>query len=119
MSAIKSLGRSPFVRLLPNGRPVTFTLMALIAKVQKLALDLPEIQHAVLAANLFGSLSPVVDDEDKGIAQAVQRDAQLDANPAMGIPWKRLIDRFRVDETDAISGPSINVFFVVPDNSIR
>jgi hypothetical protein len=76
--------------LLPGGRVVTFTLMATIDEVQKLALDLPETQRAVLAANLLGSLSPVVHDEDEGVAQALQRDAELDANPAIGIGLEEL-----------------------------
>jgi len=51
--------------------------MATIDEVQKLALDLPETQRAVLAANLLGSLPPVLHDEDEGVAEALRRDAEL------------------------------------------
>jgi len=58
--------------------------MATIAEVEKLALDLPESQRAVLAAHLLGSLPSVLHDEDEGIAEALRRDAELNANSAGG-----------------------------------
>ena len=64
--------------------------MATIAEVEKLALDLPENHRAVLAAHLLGSLSPVLHDEDQGIAEALLRDAELDANPALGMSLDQL-----------------------------
>jgi hypothetical protein len=59
--------------------------MASIIEVEKLALDLPETQRAVLAAHLLGSLPSVLEDEDEGIAEALRRDAELDANPSSGM----------------------------------
>jgi hypothetical protein len=41
--------------------------MATIAEVEKLALDLPETERAVLAAHLLGSLPSVLHDEDEGM----------------------------------------------------
>ncbi|MCF7765298.1 MAG: addiction module protein [Verrucomicrobia bacterium] len=64
--------------------------MATIDDVQKLALGLPEPLRAALAADLLGSLSPVLHDEDEGVAEAVRRDAELDGNPAMGIGLEKL-----------------------------
>ncbi|HZA38855.1 MAG TPA: hypothetical protein VE486_06905 [Candidatus Baltobacteraceae bacterium] len=64
--------------------------MATITEVEKLALDLPQNQRAVLAAHLLGSLPPVLHDEDEGIAEALRRDAELDANPSSGILLKEL-----------------------------
>ena len=64
--------------------------MATIAEVEKLALDLPESQRAVLAAHLLGSLPSVLHDEDEGIAEALRRDAELDANPMLGISLEQL-----------------------------
>ena len=64
--------------------------MATITEVEKLALDLPESQRAVLAAHLLGSLPPVLHDEDEGAAEALRRDAELDANPASGISLAKL-----------------------------
>jgi putative addiction module component (TIGR02574 family) len=49
--------------------------------VEKLALSLSQEERAALAANLLGSLSPVLSDEDEGIAEALRRDAELDADP--------------------------------------
>ncbi len=60
-------------------------LLATIAEVEKLALVLSESQRAVLAAHLLGSLPPVLHDEDEGIAEALRRDAELDAHPALGM----------------------------------
>jgi len=54
--------------------------MATIAEVEKLALDLPETERAVLAAHLLGSLPSVLHDEDEGIAEALRRDAEFEAN---------------------------------------
>ena len=64
--------------------------MVTIAEVEKLALDLPDSQRAVLAAHLLRSLPPVLHDEDEGIAEALRRDAELDANPEMGISLEQL-----------------------------
>ncbi|HEY3913512.1 MAG TPA: addiction module protein [Verrucomicrobiae bacterium] len=64
--------------------------MAAIAEVEKLALDLPENQRAILAAHLLGSLPSVLHDEDEGIAEALRRDEELDANPSTGISLKEL-----------------------------
>jgi putative addiction module component (TIGR02574 family) len=64
--------------------------VATIAEVEKLALDLPESQRAVLAAHLLGSLPAVLHDEDEGIAEALRRDAELDSNPSSGMSLEQL-----------------------------
>ncbi len=64
--------------------------MVKIIKIEKLALDLPEKERAVLAARLLGSLPPVLHDEDEGIAEALRRDAELEANPAAGLSLEQL-----------------------------
>ena len=64
--------------------------MATINEIEKLALDLPETDRAALAARLLGSLSPVLYDEDDGMAEALRRDAELDANPASGMTLAEL-----------------------------
>jgi putative addiction module component (TIGR02574 family) len=61
-----------------------------IADVELLAMDLPEDQRAVLAAHLLGSLPSVLHDEDEGIAEALRRDAELDADPAAGTSLEQL-----------------------------
>ena len=59
--------------------------MATITEVEKLALNLSENDRAVLAAHLLGSLPAVFHDTDEGIAEALRRDAELDANPSLGL----------------------------------
>ena len=69
--------------------------MATIADIEKLALDLSESERAVLAAHLLGSLPSVLHDEDEGIAEALRRDAELEANPSMGISLEELDQRIQ------------------------
>ena len=64
--------------------------MPTIAEVEKLAFDLPDSQRAVLAAHLLSSLPSVLHDDDEGIAEALRRDAEFDANPDVGISLKQL-----------------------------
>ena len=64
--------------------------MATVFEIQKLALDLPEQDRATLAANLLESLPPVLADEDEGIAEALRRDAELDADPSQAISFAEL-----------------------------
>ena len=73
--------------------------MATIIEVEKLALDLSENERAVLAAHLLGSLPPVLFDADEGIAEALRRDAELEANPSLGMSLDQLdqqVERRRV-----------------------
>jgi hypothetical protein len=64
--------------------------VATITEVQKLALNLPENQRAILAAHLLGSLPAILRDEDEGIAEAVRRDAEFDAGQASRISLEQL-----------------------------
>lgn len=66
-----------------------------LLEIQKLALTLPEKQRATLAANLLGSLSGVLSDEDEGIAEALRRDTELDANPHEAISLASLDDQIK------------------------
>jgi hypothetical protein len=64
--------------------------MTTVADVERLALDLPETQRAILAAHLLESLPSVLQDDDDGIAEALARDAILDQDPASGIALEQL-----------------------------
>jgi putative addiction module component (TIGR02574 family) len=64
--------------------------VATIIEIEKLALDLSENERAVLAAHLLGSLPPVLHDADEGIAEALRRDAELEANPSGGLSLEQL-----------------------------
>jgi hypothetical protein len=64
--------------------------VATISELEKLALNLSERQRALLAAHLLRSLPPVLHDEDEGIAEALRRDAELEANPELGMSLQQL-----------------------------
>ncbi len=64
--------------------------MATIIEIKKLALDLPEQDRATLAANLLESLPAILSDADEGIAEALRRDAELDASPDQAISLSQL-----------------------------
>lgn len=64
--------------------------MAIAIEVEKLALDLPERERARLAASLLESLPSVLSDDDEGIAEALRRDAEIDADPASTISLAEL-----------------------------
>lgn len=69
--------------------------MATIAEVEKLAFDLPDAERAILAAHLLQSLPSVLHDDDEGIAEALRRDADLDANPQLGMTLEQLDQRIQ------------------------
>jgi hypothetical protein len=64
--------------------------MATANEVEKLALDLAERERAILATHLLKSLPAVLGDADEGMAEALQRDKDLDANPKSGISTDQL-----------------------------
>lgn len=53
--------------------------------IEETALGLPENERAKLAEKLLGSLSPVLFDEDDGIAEAMRRDAEMECDPSQRI----------------------------------
>ena len=67
--------------------------MVTITEVEKLAFDLPDSQRTVPASHLLRSLPSVLHDEDEGIAEALRRDAEFDADPDMGITLEQLDQR--------------------------
>jgi hypothetical protein len=67
--------------------------MATITEVEKLALGLPESQRAILAAHLLQSLPSVLKDEDEGIAEALRRDADFEADSSLGMSLEQLDQR--------------------------
>ena len=64
--------------------------MATIVEIEKLALTLPEEQRAILAVNLLNSLPGVLKDEDDGLAEALRRDEDLQANPDKAVSLELL-----------------------------
>ncbi len=54
------------------------------------ALRLPEKERAGLASRLLRSLPRVAFDEDEGVAEALRRDAELDADPTQAMALRDL-----------------------------
>ena len=65
-----------------------------MAEAEKLAFDLPDPERAIPAAHLLGSLPRILDDIDDGMVEALQRDAELDANFQISISLEQLDQRF-------------------------
>lgn len=59
--------------------------MSTLQEIEVRALELPDAQRARLAAQLLKSLPPVLVEEDDGVAEALRRDAELDADPSKGL----------------------------------
>ena len=57
--------------------------MVTLSEIHEQAMQLPSAQRASLAADLLGSLEPVLMDADDGFEEALRRDAELDADPSL------------------------------------
>lgn len=60
------------------------------SEVEKLALNLSETERALLAARLLDPLPSVLHDQDGDIAEALRRDAELDATPTSGLSLEQV-----------------------------
>jgi hypothetical protein len=69
--------------------------VATIAEIEKLAFDLPEFDRAILASHLLRSLPAMLDDDDEGLAEALRRDAEIEARPELGITLDQLDGQIR------------------------
>jgi putative addiction module component (TIGR02574 family) len=62
-----------------------------IAEVQDLAMQLTDSDRARLAERLLQSLPPALSDEDEEeLAEALARDAEMDADPSIGVSLEEL-----------------------------
>jgi putative addiction module component (TIGR02574 family) len=61
-----------------------------LENVEQLALGLSEEDRAQLAASLLDSLPGILSDQDDGVAEALRRDAELDAHPGRAISFEEL-----------------------------
>lgn len=66
------------------------THMMRLQLLKKEAMSLADAERAVLASDLLQTLLVVLSDEDEGLAEALRRDAELDADSPDGIEWKDL-----------------------------
>lgn len=69
--------------------------MATMVEIKKLALNLSEKERATLAANLLESLPGVLSDQDEGVAEALRRDGEIEANPDQAISLAQLEARVK------------------------
>ena len=57
--------------------------MVTLAEIETLAFSLPESDRAKLAAGLLDSLpSPLQDEDDDGMAEALRRSSEMDRDPS-------------------------------------
>lgn len=61
-----------------------------LREIEESALKLSEVQRAKLAAQLLESLPPIIAEEDEGIAEALRRDAELQADPSQAMSLEEL-----------------------------
>lgn len=64
--------------------------MVNFSDIEAQAMKLTVSERATLASNLLHSLPPVYDDDDDGLAEALRRDAEMDADPSMCITLDEL-----------------------------
>lgn len=64
--------------------------MTRIEALKTEAMGLTDSDRATLASELLYSLPATLSDEDEGISEALKRDAEISANPSMGITWDEL-----------------------------
>ena len=69
--------------------------MSTIIEIEKLALDLSEEERATLAANLLDSLPGILSEEDDGVAEALRRNAEIEANSSEAISLTELDSRVK------------------------
>jgi putative addiction module component (TIGR02574 family) len=70
--------------------------MASYSEIADLAMKLTVSERATLASNLLQSLPSESEDDDDGVAEALRRDAEMDADPAMCLTFeefKRAVGR--------------------------
>ena len=64
--------------------------MRAVADIEKEILALNEEQRAQLAVSILDSLPGVLADPDEGIAEALRRDVELDADPEKALSLEQL-----------------------------
>ena len=59
--------------------------MSTLSEIETSAMTLPDQQRAALASHLLDSLPAILHEDDGGVAEALRRDAELDADPSQGM----------------------------------
>ena len=68
--------------------------MSILTEIEATAMSLPDRQRATLASHLLGSLPAILQSEDDGLAEALNRDAELDEDPSMGMTMEEFKNAF-------------------------
>jgi hypothetical protein len=64
--------------------------MESLLQIETSAMSLTEADRAVLASHLLESLPSILHESDDGLAEAMRRDSQLDADPSIGMSLDEL-----------------------------
>jgi putative addiction module component (TIGR02574 family) len=64
--------------------------MVNLSEIEAQAMELSVSDRATLASRLLHSLPPAFEDDDDGLAEALRRDAEMDADPSMCITLDEL-----------------------------
>lgn len=64
--------------------------MASLSEIKALAMELTVSERATLASRLLQSLPPEFEDDDDGVAEALRRRAEMEADPSMCISFDEL-----------------------------
>ena len=66
-----------------------------VSDIERDILALSEDDRAHLAVSILDSLPGILADQDEGVAEALRRDAELDAHPEQAISLEQLDDSIR------------------------
>jgi len=64
--------------------------MTRLQQLEQDAKSLTEAERAELAASLLSTLPAILADEDDGVAEALRREAEMEASGDQGISWDEL-----------------------------
>lgn len=64
--------------------------MTRVQEIRQRASALSTSEKAALAADLLEGLTPILDDEDEGVAEARRRDEEMERDPNASITWDQL-----------------------------
>jgi len=92
--------------------------MSTIIEVEKLALNLSEEERAMLAASLLNSLPVFYPIEDEGVAEALRRDAEIEADHAQAISLADWNHRSKAGVADASGVSSTGRFRHLSDHGL-
>ncbi len=64
--------------------------MESLLKIETSAMSLSDAERAVLASHLLESLPAILHESDDGLAEAMRRDSELEADPSLGMTLDEL-----------------------------